>query len=551
MKKPFINLVLFVLVFVNPVFSQVIPESTKNQHIYDFLDEMALEDYIDINHSVKPYSRFFISTKLAELQKEDSLLNSRQRKDLNYFIREFMINTVCQQGKWNGIWKKPLDKFNPFSIEHQPMHLLNYYDSASFITVNPYMGSQVWANGDDFFYHRWNGLQATASFKKKWGLYLRFWDNFESVELSKENYLTQRQGAFYKSYGNEYSRVEAGFTYKWDWGYTGLFYDNVSWGPAYHGSNIISEKSPAFAQLRLHMEPVSWLSLDYMHGWLRSMIIDSSRSYSFPSTINYSQRDIYRPKYIAANFVTIDPFDKVELSIGNSIIYSDYALQPAFLIPVMFFRAADTYLESKTNTAGNNSQIFASLSVFPWKNLHFYSSLFIDEISFSRMWKPEEHSNYLSWKGGIKAANIVNSNLSAVVEYTRTNPEVYRHIIPATNFETNNFTLGHYLKDNAREIYANVKYKPLSRLIIRLEYTNIKKGPDYHKVNVSSRHGLPFMDYVVFENQIINFDVSFRIKNNITIWSGYRYMQPSGDLRFIPAVYDNKKGTFTIGLSWN
>ena len=409
---------------------------------------------------------------------------------------------------------------------------------------------QVWNNENGSFLHRWNGASFYATMHGKWAVYSTFRDNYESKELSTINVLTPRQGANYRSDGNEYIRVNTGITYNWGWGTIGLIYDDLSWGSGYNGTNIFSGKSPSFAQLKFNMKPFSWLELNYFHGWLYSMIIDSSRSYTFPTTINYSRRDVYRPKYVAANMLTIRPFKNLLFSVGNSIIYSDYNVQPAYLIPVMIFRIADTDLETKSNTAGNNSQFFLDLSVIPIRKIQIYSSLFIDEISFRRMWNPKKQSNFISWKAGIKVFNPANSNLNFTFEYTRTNPEVYRHVIPTTSFTSNDFTLGHYLNDNAQEIFSSLEFKPINRLVATLAYTGIKKGPNYEGTGTASRWGLPFMEYVVFESTSVEAKLSYLIKNNITAWLEFSDMNASGDMTMVPEVYNGRTNTFSIGLAW-
>lgn len=527
--------------------AQIINEPLSSKHVYNFIDEMVLEGHLDFNQSVKPYSKKVISKGLLKVNDIRSELNNRQQKELDYFLHQYKLDYDSTQIV-DHILKKPLQKFNPFKLQDIPFNMFVYNDSVFQLKVNPIIGMETWSNSKEFFYHRWNGLSAETTLKDHWGFYVRFWDNLETVELEHKQYLTQRQGANYK--GNEYLRLKAGFSYSWKWGSLGLFYDDMQWGTGYNGTNILSGKSPAFAQLRLNMQPVDWLELNYMHGWLYSMVLDSSYSYPFTPALNYKYREVWRPKYIATNLISISPFSFLNISLGNSIIYGDYNIQPAYLIPVMVFRIADNNLEAGSNYAGNNSQMFLDINVYPFKRFHAYSSLFIDEISFSRMWDEEQHSNYLSWKSGFRWSNIRNSNVTFTFEYTRTNPEVYKHVLPTTDYESNNYTLGHYLKDNAQEIYASIQYKPLARVITEISYTNIKKGPDYQDIGAPSRWGLPFLSPVIFESNSLNFNVSYLIKNNVSIFGGFQYRNNIGDMSFVPDVYHGKSSTFNLGLNW-
>lgn len=540
--------IILLFFYTSNIKAQVIQVPISNDYVYSFFDEMAVEGYISINTSVKPYTVSDFNRMISELVEKRSLLNKRQQNDLDYF--QLIFSESRDSLDVDHIFNDLFIKANPVKKESTPLHLLSFTQNNVQIRINPILGFQVWRNQDKTFYHRWNGAEGEISIGKNWGGYLRFWDNKESIELEKPEYLSLRQGANYRSNGQEYLRVKTGFTYTWSWGSAGLYYDDLQWGSGYNGSNILSGKSPSFAQLRLRIKPVDWFELNYMHGWLYSMIIDSARSYEFQKTLNYSRRDIFRPKYIAANYFTIKPWDFLYFSFGNSIIYSDYSVQPAYLIPMMFFRIADTDLESITNTAGNNSQIFFNLDVYPIKRLHLYSSLFVDEIAFSRMWDPAKHSNYISLKAGASYANLANSNATLIFEYTRTHPEVYRHILPTTDFESNNFTLGHYLKDNSQELYLAVRYYPFSKFKALLSYTNIKKGPDYQYLNAPSRWGLPFLDPVVFQMNTLALHVSYMIKNRVGVMVGYEYSKSEGDLSFLPVPYHGQQHTLNFGLFW-
>ncbi|HQJ89084.1 MAG TPA: hypothetical protein PLB70_00530, partial [Paludibacteraceae bacterium] len=48
--------------------AQFVVEDVANVAVYEFLDEMAGEKFIELNSAVKPYSKEFISDKLLELE---------------------------------------------------------------------------------------------------------------------------------------------------------------------------------------------------------------------------------------------------------------------------------------------------------------------------------------------------------------------------------------------------------------------------------------------------------------------------------------------------
>jgi hypothetical protein len=71
--------------------AQDIPEHVSYTRIYDFLDELATDNVIEINSVAKPYSRAFIAEKLLQAQTQNILLNKRQKNELHFFLNEFVL----------------------------------------------------------------------------------------------------------------------------------------------------------------------------------------------------------------------------------------------------------------------------------------------------------------------------------------------------------------------------------------------------------------------------------------------------------------------------
>ena len=231
-----------------------------------------------------------------------------------------------------------------------------------------------------------------------------------------------------------------GITYTWKWGSFGAIKDHFVWGDNEHGSNIFSGRTPSFAHLHLHLKPARWLDFNYIHGWLVSNVIDSAKNYYVNGSLN---RQVFRPKYVAANLATITLVKGLDVSIGNSIVYSDQNVNPAYLIPVFFYKSVDhTQTSTGADELGQNAQMFFNISSRNIKNVHLYLSGFIDEISFSNALDEKEQSNFISGKIGMKISNLFHKNIFLTGEYTRTNPITYRHYVATTTFESNGYNMG-------------------------------------------------------------------------------------------------------------
>ncbi len=69
--------------------TQEVPHPVVNTGVYEFLDELASEQIIEINSAVKPYSRLFIANKLDEANQQRELLNIRQQRELDFYLMDF------------------------------------------------------------------------------------------------------------------------------------------------------------------------------------------------------------------------------------------------------------------------------------------------------------------------------------------------------------------------------------------------------------------------------------------------------------------------------
>jgi len=275
-------------------------------------------------------------------------------------------------------------------------------------------------------------------------------------------------------------------------------------------------------------------------------VVDSTRSFYYSTSIGTSYRKVYHNKYLAANIFTVKPFERFRFSFGNSIIY-DHEIEAAYLTPFFFFKSIDHTLNSGIDN--QNSQMFFDLSSRQIKYLHLYATLFLDEIAIGRMFDADEHSNFYSLKLGFRLSNFPLKNVVFTSEYTQTNPLVFRHYIPTLTFESNQYNLGHYLQDNARELFLALTIKPIRGLIIDMFYTFAQKGPD-HTALGSERLGLPFMENVEWENKMFIFRSQYEIVNDGFVFAEYMYRKVEGLPDYSPAIWQEPSNTFSLGVNF-
>jgi len=454
--------------------AQSVYEHVSNAPLYSFIDELASRHLIEINSAIKPYSRQQIARWLEEASRQREQLTRPLQARLEIFLREFALeNAGMKTGKATLI-QKP----GKLAVYLLPPEIV-WRDSLFRAVMRPVYGIRLFNSTNEDFFNSYGGAEAIAYIGKNWGVYASLRDNYQNREvLALPSYLTREQGGNYKlneggRKGGDFSEMRGGLSYTWNWGSFGLIKEHILWGDNYNGSNILSGRTPSFPLLKLHLQPVSWLEFNYFHGWLVSEVIDSANSYIIPGGVF---KGAYYPKFIAANMYTFKPLKRLNLSVGNAIIYDNHDVHPAYLIPFFFYKSlAHTINRGIEN---NNSMMYVNVSSRQIKHLHLFGTLYLDEFSETRIGDPDRH-NFWSYKAGFSLSGWPIKNAGIAAEMTRTSPMTYQHRVPTTGFETNRFNLGHYLRDNASENFLQVKYSPISTLELMASYTYAYKGNLY------------------------------------------------------------------------
>ncbi len=344
----------------------------------------------------------------------------------------------------------------------------------------------------------------------------------------------------------DWSEMQGGVTYSWKWGNAGFVKDGSVWGNNYNGANIFGGNNPTFVQLRLHLNPVKWFEFNYFHGWLNSMVVDSSRSFWVTNSYGLDYREVYHKKYISANLFTFTPVRFLNISAGNSIIYDNRRINPAYLVPLFFYKSVDHSVSSGIDNM--NSQMFFDISSRQIKNLHLYATLFVDELSISRIPKKDEW-NFVSWKTGFRLSNYPLKDISLTTEFTYSYPLTYQHYVPTITFESNGYNLGHYLKDNSREWYVSLDYRPVRTLDIKLWFLDAIRGPDYTELG-GERVGNPPLESIEWQNTSFGLSGSYQVINDLYVWTSFTISDISGDVRWSPEYFFGRKDTFNIGVTF-
>ena len=552
---------IFTISITTTTNAQTTFEHISNQAIYDLIDELANNGIIEVNTTIKPYSRKYIYEKLDKAEKSEKI-NKRQKKEIEFYLKEYSIETNSPENPYKNSKLNLIRKRSDNSALQLDQLGYFYKDSNFTFSVKPIWGINYRTNSTGSVRHFWGGLEANANIGKHWGLYASLRDNSITEIMAFSTYFTQDLGGNYKigeggRPGGDFSEMRGGITYSWKWGDVGLIKDHLQWGDNYHGANILSGRTPSYAMVKFHANPVKWFDFNYHHGWLVSEDIDSALSYI--STAG-SYRAVFRQKFIASNMFTFIPFKGINFSLGNSIIYSDLGgPHPAYFIPVMFFKSIDHTLNH--GIENQNSQMFCNLSIRKIKHLHVFGTLYIDEFKKERVGNDTLH-NFVSYKFGAKLSNWPIQNLSGTFEFTQTNPMTYQHTVESTTFESNRFNLGHYLRDNSREVYFALEYKPIARLRAKLEYFYAVHGKDikYNNNSGFSVVSVPILHGKTWDNKTYTITAEYEVLSNVYFkllyqMSNIQGYQVDGKTaqeyldKFTPAFYHGKQSTVGFGFN--
>ncbi len=446
--------------------------------VYDYLDRLTITSIIDWDGVVKPVSRIEVARLLLRADGRKSGLTQVECDELQYYEREFSIDLAALGHSNDGITAR--------------WHLFSYRDSSFSIDLDPVLGETV----SDGVSHLFNGAKFEGVAGNSFAYGFHFNDNTEKgANIDKVKQYTPETGInIVQSTGPSeigYSEVRAYVTFGTDRLQLSVGKGFVEWGSGYRGKLILSDKAPSFPMIRFDYFPVSWLTFHYIHGWLQSLVLDSLRSYE--TQIPNATRNIYREKYIAAHLLSVTPLSGLNLSLGESIIYSDGSPNILFLIPIMFFRAADHYLTNNHLNDGGNSQFFLDAKYNYLNHAAMYGTLFIDEIVPSAIFDEKKARNQLGYTLGTRVVNPALEDVDITFEYTRILPWVYSNSVQTQLYENSGYLLGHYIGQNADQFYTNINWRPIRALLVSAFYDYVRRGS---KTDVQKEYELPSLPFL-------------------------------------------------------
>ena len=509
--------IIFLFFLTISASAQSTPEPLYHE-VYPFLERMAQKGVIQFNDEIKPVSRKYVFEKLLEIKEKVQRYKGTKVQRLNitpleveeleFYLRDYnlelQLNSVQrsafseQKTAVSGHNRSPNhpiihSSLHPFIHSSIPKafwlkdalgryRFFSYSSDLFKVNVDPIFGYDIGKQNGESYSHFWNGVRLYGYISNWLGFGFDFRDNSVDSKNGDINlnftpetgYVISRR----KPNHFEYERTNTEISASWNWGTVSVGKTPIVWGYGESGNLVHSTKAPSYPLVRLDLTLAPWLRFNYFHGWLSSDVMDSAASY--PTYREGQNRIILRNKYIASHSIILSPLSGVSVVLGESIIYSD-KLEPLFLFPLMFFRAADHYLSNGLggNNSGANSQFFLGVSSrnnIP--NTHIYGTFFIDEVTIGDLFNPKKQRTQYAFQIGASVTDLPIDNLTFTTEFTKIYPFVYRHYIPTQTYENHGFLLGDWIGHNSDRIYGSLNYRFIRGLQATLWGEYIRKGGD-------------------------------------------------------------------------
>ncbi|MBI9070756.1 MAG: hypothetical protein JEY94_04120 [Melioribacteraceae bacterium] len=528
-----------------------------NSDVYDYLSNLSVKGVIEFRDVIKPVGRKYIAEKLNELDTKKQNLTNIEKDELEFYKKEFGQEIEARKKlEVRSKKEKEESSLTLFNMdEFGRYRLFSFRNDLFKVTVDPIFGYDSRFRDGGKTTHFWNGISMNGYLDKNWSFYFKFTDNSESGEFIDYTRTFSRDigysWASSKSLNSlVYDISDAELNYSWSWGTIGFNKTSMTIGSSKQNQLILSSKPPSFEKVWLQIKPANWLELNYFHGWLHSNLKDSLTHRITPVEGRPSFDRI--GKYIVNHSLSVYPNDKLSITLGESIIYSD-KLEFAYFIPVLFFRVTDHYLSDETRTdSGDNAQLFADINYkITELNTEIYSTLYIDEMSINGVIEGDNTKpNTIGFSIGFANYDLV-PNGSMVFEYTRLNPFMYMNSDDAHLYQNKGYSIGSWIGSNGDQIYFSYTQRFLRGLKLEFWGEYIRKGK---KEDPEAQYQVPYPAFLHGLN--VNYtnygvDLKYEITHKLFARSKFQYSKITTEQEtggFVDETYNEFSFAIYYGL---
>ncbi len=228
---------------------------------------------------------------------------------------------------------------------------------------------------------------------------------------------------------NFFDVTEAAVSALWSWGSASLGRETVLSGVGVAARTLLSGNAPAFDAVRLNLHTGD-LRFTFLHGALLGVhdTIENGRPW-------------FDAKYIAMHRLEADLFRTLRVGVYEAVIYSQRAIDPAYINPVNFFKSAE-----HAGGDRDNPMLGIDLQTLSLPGTQVFASWLIDDVDFSQ-WGTGFYGNKFAWQAGLLNASLPNTLLG--MEYGRVEPYTFTHVYRNNEYTNKGEAIGLDLPPNA------------------------------------------------------------------------------------------------------
>ena len=139
---------------------------------------------------------------------------------------------------------------------------------------------------------------------------------------------------------------------------------------------------------------------------------------------------------------------------------------------------------------------------------------------YSRFTKKDQW-NFFSYKAGFRLDDLpVSQSFSSQPSSPILILLHFSIMYPLLLSRMQGYNLGYYLKDNSREWYVALDYRPVRTLDINLSFIDAIRGPDYTELG-ANRVGNPPLAFVQWHNTSYGLKASYQVINDLYTWLSF------------------------------
>lgn len=542
-------LLVAVIGFAKPASAQAVWEY-HGKEVYNYLSRMAQKGLVVFDDNIRPLSRKYLADCLDTLSLHSTELSITERKELDFYRQEYGIESSPDYSS-DTIATRFL-KFDPY---HRWRSFYGAGKNVVLVADPVFTASTIHGTGKSYNKSS-SGLHFWGQAGKHWGFQFFYNDITESgtgIDFVKqgtpETGYTKRDTTSRKTLN--YTHFRGNISYSFKNGSLSFGQDYLLWGYGENGRIVLSDKAPTYPYIRFDYQPFPWLRFNYTHAWLNSNVVDSAGTLIIPSSggVYGGRREFYVPKFFATHSVQVKPLKGLDISVGESIVYSD-RLDVGYLFPLMFFKVYDNIVNNGNINAGSNGQLFAQISSrnhLP--KTHLYATLLIDEIRISSIFNSAKSRNQVGATIGGSVTDVFVPYLTLGLEYTRIQPFVYRNLLPMQNYTSNDFVLGDWMGMNSDRFIYTMKYTPIPKLKCLFRYQSTRKGGEGTLAQQYFQQPQPGF---LFDLQRIQkemyFQVSYEWLNNLSFTAFFSSLNNDDRKTLQKSTFTTGSIGFTYGL---